>query len=579
MRARATVFATAGALILSSLLTGPAVAATAVETTPSAAATASVRVTPAGRGIDAVWSTGYVAGTATTLRVTLPAEIGSLDLPALTWTLDDAATTTSGTVTAGARTFDVPLREGPAISSPIELTITGRDEKTSNFVRLSVFLYPSVPGAGSPVSTIAPVDLSLARASSGGTMHRYGSDPSPAAIVSDGRLTVAADRGFFTDGPDGIWSTTGGPAMIATLFDRVSGGEYSVGYSASADGAALELTLPEDLSGFTTGWIWITAGPAITTGTGGRAEITIPVVIDGTIATQRIDGADRYTVSAAVSKAGNPAGSDVAYLVSGTGFADALSAGPIAAAERGPVLLTTRDALPAVVDAELRRLDPTRIVVVGGTASVSEAVQRAVSALAPTVRISGADRYDVSRALAAEAYPDGAASVYVATGANFPDALSAGAAAGAAGVPVLLVRGGAASLDPESRAALAALAPQDIRIAGGPASVSEGVAAALGEIAPVTRYGGADRYAASVSLNQAAFSTSDRAFLVTGRTFPDALTGSALAGAEGAPLYTSRPDCVPPATLAAMRLQGVREVTLIGGPASLSKAVLALRPC
>ncbi|QNA93623.1 cell wall-binding repeat-containing protein [Microbacterium sp. Se63.02b] len=42
----------------------------------------------------------------------------------------------------------------------------------------------------------------------------------------------------------------------------------------------------------------------------------------------------------------------------------------------GPVLLTEPGALPAVVSAELARLKPQRIVILGGTGAVSEAVKK-----------------------------------------------------------------------------------------------------------------------------------------------------------------------------------------------------------
>ena len=49
--------------------------------------------------------------------------------------------------------------------------------------------------------------------------------------------------------------------------------------------------------------------------------------------------------------------------------------------------------------------------------------------------IAGADRYETNAMLLGDAFPDGADLVYVVTGEDYPDALSAGAA----GFPVLLV--------------------------------------------------------------------------------------------------------------------------------------------
>ena len=81
------------------------------------------------------------------------------------------------------------------------------------------------------------------------------------------------------------------------------------------------------------------------------------------------------------------------------------------------------------------------------------------------------DRYGTAAALAEQAFPGGASTVYVASGANFPDALGAGAAAGKALGPVLLVS--PTAIPPVIAHELTALAPSTIYVVGGTASVSE----------------------------------------------------------------------------------------------------------
>lgn len=90
-------------------------------------------------------------------------------------------------------------------------------------------------------------------------------------------------------------------------------------------------------------------------------------------AVERIGGGDRFATAANVSRATFPEGAEVAYLATGSGYADAL-AGAAAASGRGPVLLVHRHELPAVVGAELQRLGPERVVVLGGANAVSPAV-------------------------------------------------------------------------------------------------------------------------------------------------------------------------------------------------------------
>ncbi|WP_291052588.1 cell wall-binding repeat-containing protein [Herbiconiux sp.] len=310
-----------------------------------------------------------------------------------------------------------------------------------------------------------------------------------------------------------------------------------------------------------------------------RADVVVPLQVYPK--TTRVSGADRYAVAVSVSKKTFPGGAPTVYVATGETYPDALSAGAAAVTQGGPLLMTPKNTLPAEVKAEIQRLKPANIVVVGGPNSVSPAVFDALKKLqSKTTRVDGADRFAVSRELALDVFGDGGADVvYIATGLNFPDALGASGAAGFQGGPVLLVNGQAGTLDAATKTALDTLDPGKIVIAGGPASVSTGIENALKAYGPVQRLGGADRYEASVAINLNAYTSSDEAFLVTGSTFPDALSGSAWAGHLGAPLYVSRPDCVPQVTLDALHKQGVKKLILIGGPNSLSADVLALKPC
>jgi putative cell wall-binding protein len=94
----------------------------------------------------------------------------------------------------------------------------------------------------------------------------------------------------------------------------------------------------------------------------------------------RLAGADRFGTSAAISKASFGAGVPVAYVANGLGFADALSGAPAAAVQGGPVLLVQKGSIPSSVAAELQRLKPKRIAVLGGTGAVSDAVRAQLDA-------------------------------------------------------------------------------------------------------------------------------------------------------------------------------------------------------
>lgn len=214
---------------------------------------------------------------------------------------------------------------------------------------------------------------------------------------------------------------------------------------------------------------------------GGEAVVSreVGTLLDAftTGAVSRLAGADRYETAVAVSTATYPAGAAVAYLASGRDFPDSLSGAAVAARDGGPLLTADPTALPAVVAAELRRLRPARVVVLGGSGAVSEAVADEAARVsgARIERHAGATRYDTSAAISAAAFAPGAQTVYVASGATFPDALSGAAAA--RGAPLLLT-------DPQALPAVIArelirLRPARIVLLGGESALSAAVAEQL----------------------------------------------------------------------------------------------------
>lgn len=305
----------------------------------------------------------------------------------------------------------------------------------------------------------------------------------------------------------------------------------------------------------------------------------------------RIAGADRFSVGVSVAQAIYPDvpadGVPVVYVANGLNFPDALSAGPAASARGGVVLLVLPDAVPAVVADELRRLDPQRIAVVGGPASVSPAVfgQLAgfVDSPADIVRLGGVDRFAASRNIVVDAFGDtGAPFAIIATGNNFPDALAAGPAASAYGAPVILVDGQAPYLDPGTRDLLERLGVEDAYIAGGTASVRPGIEAGLVSLLGadrVTRFAGVDRFDAAAQINAAFFDETETAFVTTGLKFPDAITGGPLAAAFGAPMYLTMPDCLPAGTVVSMLDQQTQGMVILGGTSSVGSAVEEFTIC
>ncbi|SMH41993.1 Putative cell wall binding repeat 2 [Rathayibacter oskolensis] len=302
------------------------------------------------------------------------------------------------------------------------------------------------------------------------------------------------------------------------------------------------------------------------------------VTVATEVAVERLAGVDRQGTAVAISRATFAPDVPVVYIATGERFADALSAAPAAARQGGPLLLVDRDSMSQPVRDELARLTPDRIVVVGSSASVSDALLRELRAYSGTVqRIGGVDRYDTADKIVRDAFPNGWSTAWLATGEKFPDALSAAAAAGSLDAPVLLVNGGLATADSRTRRLVADLGVTSVTIAGSALSVSDGIARSL----PVrsTRIGGVDRYDTSERLMSAAFTSASTVYLATGEDFPDALAGATAAGYTDSPLYAVQPDCVPTAVLDDIAELRPSTVVLLGGTGTLSDRVARLEPC
>lgn len=263
---------------------------------------------------------------------------------------------------------------------------------------------------------------------------------------------------------------------------------------------------------------------------------------------------------------GGEVAAPVVYVVNGMNFPDALSAAAPAAFNGGVLLSTKTDTLPESTRYELQRLHPEKIVLVGSGAAISTKVGNQIRDLsdATVERQGGATRYETSRIVAENGFPDGTQSTfaYIASGVNYPDALAAGAPAALFGVPVVLVDGRRDTIDDATLALLDDLGMAGAEIAGGTNSVPAGIQSQLEArygAANVLRSGGATRYETAALLVEGSQGyvydltreDSDpsndwevfEAFFASGRNFPDALAGGAIAGYLLEPFYPIDDRC------------------------------------
>ncbi len=289
----------------------------------------------------------------------------------------------------------------------------------------------------------------------------------------------------------------------------------------------------------------------------------------------RLGGPDRIATAVLLSAATFPAGVDTVLIAAGATFPDALTGAAAAATGPGPVLLVPTDTLPDIVDAEIRRLAPRRIVLLGGTAAISEGVEDQLATLATVVdRRAGPERYATAAAISAGFFTSDVTAVWVASGETFADALPAGPGAGLAGSPLLLTARD--TLPPVIEQELQRLAPDRIVLLGGTAVVSTAVEDLLASIAPVTRLAGPDRYATAAAVAQHAFPTAPAVLIASGQDFADALAAGPVALVDGGPVLLVTPDQIPAPTDAELRRLVPQLITIAGGTAAVSDSVQTL---
>jgi putative cell wall-binding protein len=203
------------------------------------------------------------------------------------------------------------------------------------------------------------------------------------------------------------------------------------------------------------------------------------------------------------------------------------------------------------------------VYLLGGTSAIPDSVKTAITALGFTVtRYAGSDRYGTALAVAAGLGNPG--TVFLATGTNFPDALTAGPAAAHMHGAVLLTDG---STMPASVTAYLAAHPGTVYAVGSPAAAADPSA---------TKLTGADRYATAVAVDTAVFSGGPTNIgVASGLQFPDALSGGVYQAHFGGAMVLSDPAVLPASTSTYLgSVKGtVASTAIFGGTSALSASV------
>ncbi len=175
------------------------------------------------------------------------------------------------------------------------------------------------------------------------------------------------------------------------------------------------------------------------------------------------------------------------------------------------------------------------VYLIGSTSAIPASIETTLqNAGYTTVRIGGSDRF--ATAVAVANVLGNPSTVLLATGDNFPDALSAGPAAAHRGGVVLLTDG--TSMPSITRSYLNAH-PGTVYAIGGPAAIADGAA---------TRIVGVDRMSTAASVASTFFSAPLSVGVASGATFADAMSGGAYLARLGGPILLTYPTSVPAST-------------------------------
>jgi putative cell wall-binding protein len=275
--------------------------------------------------------------------------------------------------------------------------------------------------------------------------------PNPFAHADSGfALTrIAGDTRYATAKALALgFAATSDQAVIATgeNFPDALAGSYLAGQL----NAPILLTTPDELPAPTDEALTAMKVKTVTL-IGGTSAISPAVeaglkvkgyTVERIFGTSRYDTAKRVAEKSGAAAVGKTDGKPTAILGTAANFPDAVAVGPLAFAGKLPVLLTEKEALSPEADAAFKSLGIARVLLLGGTAAISSAVEGALTGEGiEVIRVAGANRSDTAAQLADFAVSKlsfSTATVNLARGDSFADALAGGPYGGRSHAATLL---------------------------------------------------------------------------------------------------------------------------------------------
>jgi len=256
-------------------------------------------------------------------------------------------------------------------------------------------------------------------------------------------------------------------------------------------------------------------------------------------AVEQITGENQFETAYKVAKLNDPNPSTVVIVrgdkVDGVPqVIDGLTASGIAGMENASILLVAKDEIPSATEEALQDLNPSKAIIIGGTAAVSEKVETQIqSSGIETRRIFGLNRTETAANVALEIGQAKEDTAIIVDSYAVVDSLVAGPLA-YAGYPILMVENRRNIIPEATKDALKKLDVKEVIIVGGSAVVSHNIEDQLNNIEGIkvkARYGGSDRMHTSLKLGgHKVLADADGVSLINGWKYVDAVAASTMGG-------------------------------------------------
>ncbi|MCC0651557.1 N-acetylmuramoyl-L-alanine amidase [Clostridioides sp. ES-S-0001-03] len=286
-----------------------------------------------------------------------------------------------------------------------------------------------------------------------------------------------------------------------------------------------------------------------------------------------LTGSDRYETAVKISKEGWKNGSDKVVIINGDVSIDGIISTPLATTYNAPILLVEKNNVSDSVKAELKRLNPKDIIIIGDENSISKTTANQIKSTvsASQTRLNGSNRYETSLLIAKEIDKNHDVDKVYITNANGGevDALTIAAKAGQDKQPIIL--SDKDSLTNDTYKWLQSEDLQNAYFIGGPQMLSTNVINKINDITKdsVTknRVYGADRHETNANVIKTFYTEDELEAVLVAKSdvLVDALAAGSLAASLKSPILITPKTYVSAYHKDNLEAKSANKVYKIGG--------------